>query len=454
MSATTPQGGKQELGTLPALALVSGSMLGIGIFIAPPEVARNLATVPQFLALWLAGGLAALFGALSVAELGAMMPRAGGDYSYLRLAYGPAFAFAAGWLQMLAIFPGSLATMAVGTATFQLPVVLGDAYRVPVDLLGLPVSPEVAWAVVIVLALTALNHVGIVISGRAQLVLVSIPVVVLLTVSLAVFSDVGLAGSGTPPVARPRVANLALAYLPVYFAYSGWNAAIFVGSEIRDPGRNIPRALVGGTTLVLVLYLVLCLGFLSVFTIEVLANAGEAGTAAARAVFGALGELGVTTLILLGMLGCMNGSVMQGSRIAYAMAEHGDAPRRAGVLHARFGTPVVALWAQAAWTVVLVSQQSFAELMNYTAAAMLITGTLTVLAVPVLRRKLPDRPRPYRTWMYPLPPLLYALSSLAVLVFLLIDRDPSVFLGGGWFLLALVGYRLILHRRRSASLRG
>ncbi len=432
------------------MALVAGSMLGIGIFIAPPVVAAQLHRPGAFLLLWLAGGLSALFGALSVAELGAMMPRAGGDYPYLRIAYGPGFAFAAGWLQLLAIFPGSLAAMAVGTATFQFPVIFGSAYDVPA-MLGLPIEPAFFWAFVIVVGLTAVNHVGIVISGRVQVGLTMVPVAILLAASILVLARYGTDGGawathgGT--LQLPGVGALALAFLPVYFAYSGWNAAIFVGGEIRDPGRNLPRALVGGTVAVTVLYMILCIGFLAVFSMDALANTGEAGTAAAQALFGGVGEFVVTVMILLAMLGSINGTVLTGSRIAYAMARHGDCVPAAGRLAPRYGTPAVALWMQAVWSLVLIGTHSFEQLMNYSSAAMLITGTLTVMAVMVLRRKLPAAERPYRAWGYPVTPLLYAGSSLVVLLILARDLDPSVFLGGGWFVLALLFHRLVWARR-------
>jgi basic amino acid/polyamine antiporter, APA family len=447
---TDPRSGDDQsfrMGALPAMALVAGSMLGIGIFIAPPVVAAQLTRPGGFLIMWLAGGLSALFGALAIAELGAMLPRAGGDYPYLRRAYGPGFAFAAGWLQLLAIFPGSLATMAVGTASFQFPMVLGDFFDLPVRL-GIPLAPETFWAVVIVLALTGLNHIGVVISGRVQVALTGIPVVILVAASVAVLLTRGLDGGAWADAGArmdlPPVSAVALAFLPVYFAYSGWNAAIYVGAEIRDPGRNLPRALVGGTLGVTVLYLLLCVGFLAVFEMSDLANTGEAGTAAARALFGGVGEFVVTTLIVLAMLGSINGTVLTGSRVAFAMARGGHCIRQAGKLHSRYRSPVVALWLQAGWSLVLISTQRFEQLMNYTSAAMLITGSLTVLAVMVLRRKLPDLPRPYRTWGYPVTPLLYAGSSLVVLLILAKDLDVSVFLGAGWFVLALLVHRWLL----------
>jgi APA family basic amino acid/polyamine antiporter len=293
--------------------------------------------------------------------------------------------------------------------------------------------------------------VGVVVSGRFQVVLTMVPLVVLLGASLIVLATQGFDGGawndGHGPIHVPELPAAALAFLPVYFAYSGWNAAIFVGGEIKNPGRNLPRALVGGTLGVTVLYFVLCAGFLAVFPMGDLARVGEAGTAAARTLFGTLGEAGVTTLIVLAMLGSINGTVLTGSRIAYAMARHGHCPGSAGQLHARFRTPVVALWLQAAWSIVLVLSQSFEQLMNYTSASMLITGTLTVMAVIVLRRKLPDTTRPYRTWAYPITPILYGASSLVVLTVLASKLDPSVFLAAVWFLGAFGVHHVFMRKR-------
>ena len=432
-------------------------MLGIGIFIAPPVVAQNIDRPGVFLIMWAVGGLSALFGALSVAELGAMMPRAGGDYPILRRAYGPGLAYAAGWLQLLAIFPGSLAAMAVGTGQFQLPIILGPYYDLPTQL-GLSADPAFVWAIAIVVVLTGLNHLGVLVSGRLQVLLTGIPVVILLVASFTVFGQHGTSGgawaeaSGKAFESSTPIGALALAFLPIYFAYSGWYAAIFVGGEVKNPSRNIPRSLIGGTVGVTVLYLILCVGFLSVFSISDLANTGEAGTAAANTLFGTLGTLVVAGLIVLAMLGSINGTILTGSRIAYAMAQHGHCFEAAGRLHPKRRTPVVALWMQAGWSVFLIATQSFEGLVNYTSAAMLITGTLTVMAVVVLRRKMPDAARPYRTWGYPVAPLAYAASSVLVLVLLAKDLDPSVFLSGGWFLLALVFHHFVIApRSRSAA---
>jgi basic amino acid/polyamine antiporter, APA family len=441
----------RQLGRWSAQAIVSGSMLGIGIFIAPPVVAQHVHSPVYFLLMWIAGGLAALCGALCVAELGAMMPRAGGEYPYLRLAYGPGVAFSTGWLQLLATFPGSLAAMAVGTATFQLPVLLGGFVLEPVDLWLFTIDGPTLWAVGIVLLLTALNHAGVVLSGAVQLVLTMVPLATLLAVSLFVVGDVGTVEVGPqhalevwPP---PAASALAAAYLPVYFAYSGWNAALYIGGEIRDPARTLPRAVIGGTLAVLVLYVVLNAGFLTVFGVHGLAGVGEAGTAAAGALFGRVGVVVVTMMILLAMLGSINGSVMTGSRIGYAMAEQGHFPAVGGKLDERFGTPVFALWAQAGLTIALILAQGFSALMSYSSCAMLISGSLVVYATVRLRKLQPERPRPYRLGWYPWVPVIYIASSLCVLAVLVYEQDLSVFMAAGWFALALLGHHFLVRPR-------
>jgi APA family basic amino acid/polyamine antiporter len=444
-------GPARSLGPLAALALVAGSMLGIGIFISPPEVAAHVSGSVPFMMMWVLGGLSAVFGALCLAELGAMMPRSGGDYAYLRNSWGPGIAFAAGWLQLLAIFPGSLASVAVATSTYQLPALFGPGMAEPVHVLGLVIPASHLWAAALIIALTLINHIGVKISGVVQVLVTVIPLAVLLIVTLIVLWQ-HEPGTLTPALTEtverePGATNLARAFLPVYFAYSGWNAAIYVGGEIKQPSRNLPRALVGGTAMVTALYLILCVGFLEVFTFDGLANVGEAGTAAAQAVFGPIGVLVVTGLIILAMIGSLNGSVLTGSRIAYAMAEQGDCTPAAGQLHPRFSTPVVALWMQCGIALALlfldlwIFGKGLDTLIAYTSSAMLITGTLTVLSVVIYRRREPDRPRPYKTWLYPLPPVAYAVSSLLVLVVLARQGDVSVWLAATWFGGALVYHR-------------
>jgi APA family basic amino acid/polyamine antiporter len=292
-----------------------------------------------------------------------------------------------------------------------------------------------------------------------------VPILVLLIVSVYVLGDSGGgetlrdATTATPKGAHGGgISSLGQAYLKVYFAYSGWNAALYVAGEIKDPSHNIPRALVGGTGLVTGLYVLLCLGFLSVFGFAGLPGVGEAGTAAAVQLFGTAAVTGMALLILLAMIGSLNGTVLIGGRIGYAMAQRGDCPAQVGRLHERFGTPHWALWLQALIAIALVASPfNLEQLINYTSSAMLITGTLTVLTLVVLRRKMPELPRPYRATLHPLPVLGYTISSVVVLILVVIDRDPSVLVAVGWFAGALVVWqirrRILARTRHSAESR-
>jgi APA family basic amino acid/polyamine antiporter len=444
---------ERTLATLPAISLVAGSMLGIGIFIMPAQVAANVGGPWAFLAMWLIGGLAALFGALCLAELGAMRPRSGGDYEFLHIGWGSGIAFAVGWLQLLVIFPGSLASVSVATANFQLPVMFGDWAGGELALLGTTIEIPRLTAAALIVILTIINHYGVRVAGWIQVLVTVVPIAALLIMCLYAFgvSGVGQAFESTSTPEHGGLAALGHAYLKVYFAYSGWNAAIYVAGEIQDPGRNMPRALVGGTGIVTGLYMLLCLGFLVLFGFAALPQIGEAGTAAAVALFGDAAVLAMALVIFLAMLGTLNGAVLIGSRIAYAMAQRGDCIEIAGELHPRHGTPHVALWLQTAITLVLIfSPFDLNQLVDYTSTAMLISGTLTVLSVMVLRRKQPEVPRPYKVTAYPLPAIGYALSSVVVLGLVVMNRDPSVLVAVAWFAGALALWHLVIKKRRQA----
>jgi APA family basic amino acid/polyamine antiporter len=334
-------------------------------------------------------------------------------------------------------------------------VLFGPAFTEPLVLGAIEIPASHLWAAAIIVALTLINHIGVKVSGVIQVLVTSVPLAVLLITTLVVIwqhdplaSSIATTASAEPH-APAELHTLAHAYLPVYFAYSGWNAAIYVGGEIKNPARNLPRALVGGTVIVTSLYLILCAGFLAVFSLHDLAGVGEAGTAAAQAIFGPLGVTAVAALIVLAMIGSLNGSVLSGSRIAFAMGKQGDCARAAGSLHPRFSTPAFALWMQCGIALALLFvditllRDGLTGLIAYTSSAMLITGTLTVLAVVIFRRQRPELERPYKTWFYPLPPLLYTASSLLVLGVLAHKGHPSVWIAGGWFAGALLFYRFV-----------
>jgi basic amino acid/polyamine antiporter, APA family len=436
---------RPRLGAFGATALVAGSILGVGIFIGPPQMASALGSEIAFFALWILGGLVALCGALSLAELGAALPRSGGDYPYLAELYPRGVGFAAGWLEITAVFPGSLATIAVALATYQLPVILGPAYDISFSLGALAVPANVIWAAALVGLLSACNHLGLRVSGRLQVALTSLPIAAMAIAGILVLA--GAVGPLRPLAVQGAVRGtapfaLAAAFLPVYFAFSGWYGALYVGAEVERPSRTLPVALVGGTLGVLGLYLLLDAVFLRTLGMGGLAVSGEAGTAAARAAFGEIGSLLMALLIAIAVLGTLNGTMLSGSRIAAAMAARGDFPRFAARTDARTGTPAAALWLQTGWTLALVAIGKAETLLAYTTSAMLLSGILMVLAVIVLRRRAPELPRPFRLPLYPLPPVFFVAANALVLAVLAARGDWSVLVAFGWFALALLAHRL------------
>jgi basic amino acid/polyamine antiporter, APA family len=436
-------GDRPLIGSWQAGALVAGAMLGVGIFVAPPEVAAHARTPGSFFAIWAAGAVAALCGAICVAELGAMLPRSGGHYVYLREAYGPGIAFAVGWLQVLAIFPGAV-------ASFQLPALFGDAASAPIRLFGFELSGAFFLGALVIVGFTAVNHLGIEPSTRVELALVAAPIVVLALATILVLGALA-AGSRAAERAGPPAGvdayALAAAYLPVYFAYSGWDAALYVAGEVRAPALTLPRAVVGGTLVVATLYLLLCAGFVAVLPLDRLAEVSDAGAAVASRVFGRPGVVTMTSLVLLASLASLNGTVLAGSRIAGAMARNRDFFAFAARVSPRTGAPAAALWLQALVSLALLATQRFDQLLAYTTTAMLVTGTLSVGAVAVLRRTRPDLPRPYRAALYPLTPALYVCGNVVALALLARRRDASTLLALGWFAAALVAHRLVRMRR-------
>ncbi len=446
---------RRRLGVWQAGSLVAGAMLGVGIFVAPPEVAAHAGTPGVFMAVWAAGGLAALCGAVCVAELGAMLPRSGGHYVYIREAYGPSVAFAVGWLQLLAIFPGSLAALAAAVASFQLPVLFGSSFAAPLSFLGLEMPATFVVGGLVILAFTTLNHFGIVSSSRVEMVLVAVPILLLTMATVLVLGGL-LGGPSTVANAPARsggadLSAIAAAYLPVYFAYAGWDAVLYVAGDVEAPAVALPRSLVGGTVVVTALYLLLCAGFLAVLPLDRLATVGEAGSAVAGQVSGQAGVLTIASLVLLATLGSLNGTMLAGSRIAQAMARNRDFFSFAARVDSRSGTPRCALWLQSAIALVLLASQRFDQLLAYTTSAMLITGTLSVAAVVVLRWEMPQLVRPYRASLYPLTPAVYAGGNLIVLFLLARRHDPSVLLAAGWFLAALAVDRLFRRTKGSTN---
>jgi APA family basic amino acid/polyamine antiporter len=400
--------------TLPdAVLLVVSSVVGSGIFLTPGRVADQLPHVGLVFAAWLAGGAISFVGALANAELGAMYPRAGGDYVYLREAYHPLAGFLVGWLSFFVIFVGTIATLAAGFAAGLAPT------------FGYGEAGTLAVAVGVTVAVSLLNYAGVRWGALANNLTAGVKIAALLAFCVAG----PLLGSGSAANLTPLwsgaaqaapLAAFGLALSPILFSYLGWNASIYVGSELQAPGRNLPLSLFLGLAICTGIYLLVNATYFYAVPLEELRGVDNAGEVSARALFGGTGGDLVAGFVLASILGTLNATVLVGPRIAYAMALDGLFFRGVDRAHPLFGTPHVAIVLQcgAAVGVLLLLERFptslFASALDYTTFAILLATIADAAALFRLRRTQPHRPRPYRAWGYPLLPALYVLVCAAI----------------------------------------
>ena len=451
------------LGPLDATMIVIGSMIGSGIFITSAESTRLLGAPGWLLLAWTMAGVLTITGALCCAELAAMLPRAGGQYVFLRQAYGPAVGFLFGWTLFLVIQTGTIAAVAIAFAKFVgvfFPAVATENYLVkPIHLFGgyaISLSLEQFVAVALIFFLTWVNTRGLEVGKWVQNTFTFAKTAALLArivlgFSLGWKSDSAAraadwwnpwANGWTPQLAQPGLTmtgGLALAIIfgkamigPI-FAQTAWTNVTFTGSEIRDPGRNLPRALLLGCGVVVVLYVLANVAYVATLSLGEIAQAPQNRVAVAslRSILGAPGASAMAAAIIVSTFGCDNGLILAGARVYYAMARDRlffPSIARTNSRH----VPAVALAVQGIWAAFLTLPRTitldpasgathygnvYTQLLEYIVAADLIFYVLLVAAVMVLRRKNPGLPRPYRAWGYPIVPLV----SIAVALFLIVD---------------------------------
>jgi APA family basic amino acid/polyamine antiporter len=434
----TPASLERRLGPFDAAAIVVSNVIGGGIFFVPPLVAALVPSPGAVLGVWLLGGLLALAGAMAYAELATLRPRAGGEYVYLREAYGPFAAFLTGWTSFVAGFSGAIAASAVALAEYLGRFVPAAAdvsplLKIPLPLLDLTVSRRslVALTAIAVLAWVHLRGLG---PGR----LVQNTLAILKTLGLVTFVALGFSiGRGDASNLSPATGALSgtswlLALVPVMFTYSGWNAASYVAEEIRDPGRNVPRALALGTAVVIAIYLGLNALYLYAMPVGELAavKGGLIDGASERLfTFGIADAVAVFTIVSIAA--SISAMTLAGPRVYFAMARDGCFFAGAGRVHERYHTPAIAIVAQAAWSGVLVLSGTLSELVTYTGFAVVLFSGIAVAGLFVLRHRHPDEPRPYRTWGYPFAPGVFVLAAIAMLASEVWSRPGPALAGVG-----------------------
>ena len=460
------------IGPLAAISLVVGSMIGSGIFIVSADIGRQVSEwgPGALLLVWLVTGAMTVTGALAYSELAAMMPKAGGQYVFLREGLSPAAGFLYGWTLFTVIQTGTIAAVAVAFARFLgvlVPSVTPDIF-LPLGSLSLPgaadpiqlgLSPQRVVAVLMIAALTAINVLGVRLGAAIQTAFSVAKIG-----ALAVLVLLGLTLFRRPDIAAANFSSFwgtgdwSLAVLPVIgaamvgslFSSDAWNNVTFAAAEVRNPTRNLPRALAIGTGLVSALYILANVAYLNILPFygdpngaDVLsrglqyASQDRVGTAAIEVALGSGAAAIMAVAILLSTFGCNNGLILAGPRVYYAMARDNLFFERAGILHPTYRTPVFALVAQALWTMVLCLSGTYSELLNYVVFAALIFYLLTTVSLFRLRRLQPDLPRPVRAFGYPVLPALYIVAIAFLLVVLLADPQQRKFSALGLLIVAL-----------------
>jgi len=392
--------------------LIVGIIVGAGVFVAAPEVARGVGSGIGVVGIWVVGGLLSLCGAVGYAELATAYPEQGGDYVYLTRAYGRWAGFLFGWLQILVVRPGDIAVMAYVFATYAEPIV-GRVWG------GKPVL-----AAVVVAALTAVNVAGVRFGVRTQNGLTVAKIVgVAMVIGVAVMADGRVAGSQTPDlIAEPL--PVAVALILVLFSYGGWNEMVFVAAEVKNPRRNIVRAMLLGMAVVTVIYLAVNAAFLRVLGFGGLAASDAVATETVASVFPSIAGTGVAVLICVCALGAVNGLIFAGARIAYAVGRDHRLFSPLGRWSDRTGTPARALTIQGALAVGLIlTLGSFIDTIMYTAAAVYLFYLATSVAVIVLRFRDPETPRTFRATGYPVTTVVFCLVC-AFLIIAAMDYRP------------------------------
>jgi APA family basic amino acid/polyamine antiporter len=423
MPHAAPSTLERRLGPHDAAAIIVSNVIGGGILFTAPQVAASVPNPVWFIGTWVVGGALALAGAMAYAELGALRPRAGGEYVYLLAAYGRLAAFLTGWTSFVAGFAGAIATTAA-----VLPFYLGrfvpwaadgtPYFTIPLPWVRLSLSPQSIVALSAVWLMTWIHLRGVGPGALVSNILAALKVgafvlFIALGFSFGTGASVNLSASAGPVTIGPWL----FALIPIMFTYSGWNAATYVAEEVRDPGRNVPRALIMGTLAVTAIYVFLNTLYIYVIPVAELAKVqGSVLDVVADRLLGTAAGNIMGVVSIIGLLASVSGNTFAGPRVYFAMARDGLFFKSAGVIHARYRTPANAIIAQGVWSTLLVLSGSANTLTTYTGFSVVLFAGVAVTALFVLRLRDADAPRPFKAIGYPVAPAVFAITCALILL--------------------------------------
>ncbi|MBI1956689.1 MAG: amino acid permease [Acidobacteria bacterium] len=439
----------RSVGVFTATCVVVANVIGVGIFTTPGFLARDLESPFALLAIWVLGAILAVAGALSYSELGAAFPEAGGEYVYLRESYGPLWGYLSGWTSFFAGFTAPIAAACIGFAAYLSHFA---PHLAPENILWvLPLGPW-QWRLsggqlvaLLALWLLSLTHIsGVQRGGRLQVVLTVgkiAAIVALIALGLA-FGNGDWTHLRSTQGILPGAAlqNGAISLIFVLYCYSGWNAAAYLAGEIRQPHRNLPLSLLGGTAVVTILYLGLNLLFLYALPISEMSGVLDIGQKASSALFGPVATNLVAAMMALSILASASAMVLAGPRVYFAMATDGLFPKKLGGVHTHYRSPAASILSQSLWASVLILTGTFEQLIVYSGFVLVFFSALAVAAVMVLRWRRPELARPFRVPLYPYTPLVFVGFSAWILFYTLQGRPTESLLGIATVLLGLPLY--------------
>jgi APA family basic amino acid/polyamine antiporter len=442
----------RSLGAWGAISIVVGTIIGSGIFLVPKTMVSEVGSPSLVLMVFVVGGLLSLCGALTYAELGAALPYAGGEYVYLREAYGPLLSFLYGWTQFWVIKSGSIATLA--TAFFYYLANFWPSLQASLLVVPLPrdsaleISSGQLLAIALILGLAWLNYFGVKLGGQVQTAVTIVKVgMILAIVLLAALLGGGESGNLVSTVSHTGgLQGFFAALVAALWAYDGWNNLNMVSSEIQNPQRNIPRALILGVLLVGAIYLCANVAYFYVLSASEVAATDRVASEAARKFLGDAGGDAVALAAMISIFGALNGSILSGSRVPYALARDGYFFSPLGRVHARHRTPHYSILALSCWGAVLVLSGSYEQLFTYVIFAAWIFFGLTGAAVFVLRTKRPQMTRPFRVLGYPYIPVLFVIMAGALVLMTLWTSPRESLMGLG---LIALGFPYYLTRAKT-----
>ena len=424
---------RRELTLLDSTMINAGTMIASAIFIVPATIALHAQGSALTVIVWVVGGLVSLMGALAIAELGAAMPEAGGQFVYLRAAYGPVWGFLYGWGAFMVINTASIAAIAVAFAQY-----LG--YFFPLSDAEIKIVAMLSTVV-----LTTLNCFGLKMGAWTQNVFTFLKMAALAGIVMVSFVLKGGAVENFTPFFPAQsfsslLGPLGLAMVAALWAYDGWIEITYVGSEVKNPQRNLPLSIIFSTLIVMVLYVLISIACVYVLSVETMAQAKLVAAEAATKMIGPQGAALVTIAILISTLGSNNGIVFTAARIPYAMAKEKLFFQSMGQVHKKYRVPMVALIVQGVWACILTASGRYDQLYTYVVFVSWLFYAMSCGAVIVLRHKAPNMPRPYKTWGYPVVPVIFILFAIWLMLNTIIEAPRDAAIGVGIMLSGLPIY--------------